>query len=134
MHLFFFSSRRRHTRYWRDWSSDVCSSDLVTGARMMFHYIRIGGVKADLPLEIPEQIWDYVESLERNFKPDFIDLIEGNEIFISRTRGVGQLTQEKAIEMGLTGPPLRCTGVDFDVRLDYPYSVYPELTFDVVTD
>jgi NADH-quinone oxidoreductase subunit D len=108
--------------------------EAVTGARMMFHYIRIGGVKADLPPVIPEKIWDYVESLELNFKPDFIDLIEGNEIFISRTRGVGQMTQEKAIEMGLTGPPLRCTGVDFDVRMDYPYSVYPELKFDVVTD
>jgi NADH-quinone oxidoreductase subunit D len=108
--------------------------EAVTGARMMFHYIRIGGVKADLPPVIPEKIWDYVESLELNFKPDFVDLIEGNEIFISRTRGVGQMTQEKAIEMGLTGPPLRCTGVDFDVRMDYPYSVYPELKFDVVTD
>jgi NADH-quinone oxidoreductase subunit D len=108
--------------------------EAVTGARMMFHYIRIGGVKADLPSDIPEKIWDYVESLEKNFQPDFIDLIEGNEIFISRTRGVGKMTQEKAVEMGLTGPPLRCTGVDFDVRLDYPYSVYPELKFDVVTD
>jgi NADH-quinone oxidoreductase subunit D len=108
--------------------------EAVTGARMMFHYIRIGGVKADLPPDIPEKIWNYVESLEKNFKPDFIDLIEGNEIFISRTRGVGKMTQEKAVEMGLTGPPLRCTGVDFDVRIDYPYSVYRELKFDVVTD
>src|ERR671917_560254 len=108
--------------------------EAVTGARMMFHYIRIGGVKADLPEGIPEKIWEYVEGLEERIQPDFIDLIEGNEIFISRTRGVGQLTQEKAVEMGLTGPPLRCTGVDFDVRMDYPYSVYPELTFDVVTD
>src|SRR5215210_2658606 len=108
--------------------------EAVTGARMMFHYIRIGGVKADLPPDILQEIWDYVESLEKNFKPDFIDLIEGNEIFISRTRGVGKMTQEKAVEMGLTGPPLRCTGVDFDVRLDYPYSVYPELKFDVITD
>jgi NADH-quinone oxidoreductase subunit D len=108
--------------------------EAVTGARMMFHYIRIGGVKADLPPDIPEKIWKFIEGLEKNFQPDFIDLIEGNEIFISRTRGVGQLTQEKAIEMGLTGPPLRCTGVDFDVRIDYPYSIYPELTFDVVTD
>jgi NADH-quinone oxidoreductase subunit D len=108
--------------------------EAVTGARMMFHYIRIGGVKADLPPDIPQKIWDYVESLELNFKPDFIDLIEGNEIFISRTRGVGQLTQEKAVEMGLTGPPLRCTGVDFDIRRDYAYSVYPELDFDVITD
>ena len=108
--------------------------EAVTGARMMFHYIRIGGVKADLPPEIPEKIWEFVEGLEKNFQSDFIDLIEGNEIFISRTRNVGKMTQEQAVEMGLTGPPLRCTGVDFDIRLDYPYSVYPELKFDVVTD
>jgi NADH-quinone oxidoreductase subunit D len=63
-----------------------------------------------------------------------VDLIEGNEIFISRTRGIGQLTQEKALEMGLTGPPLRCTGISFDVRRDYPYSWYPNVEFDVITD
>jgi NADH-quinone oxidoreductase subunit D len=108
--------------------------EAVTGARMMFHYIRIGGVKADLPEGIPEQIWEFVEGLERRIQPDFVDLIEGNEIFIARTRGVGQLTQEKAIEMGLTGPPLRCTGVSFDVRRDYPYSWYPNVEFDVITD
>jgi NADH-quinone oxidoreductase subunit D len=108
--------------------------EAVTGARMMFHYIRIGGVKADLPPDIPEKIWSFIEGLEKNFQSDFVDLIEGNEIFISRTRNVGKLTQEQAVEMGLTGPPLRCTGVDFDIRLDYPYSVYPELKFDVVTD
>ena len=108
--------------------------EAVTGARMMFHYIRIGGVKADLPPDIPEKIWSFIEGLEKNFQPDFVDLIEGNEIFISRTRNVGKMTQEQAVEMGLTGPPLRCTGVDFDIRLDYPYSVYPELKFDVVTD
>jgi NADH-quinone oxidoreductase subunit D len=108
--------------------------EAVTGARMMFHYIRIGGVKADLPPDIPEKIWQFVEGLEENFQSDFVDLIEGNEIFISRTRNVGKMTQEQAVEMGLTGPPLRCTGVDFDIRRDYPYSVYPELDFDVITD
>jgi NADH-quinone oxidoreductase subunit D len=108
--------------------------EAVTGARMMFHYIRIGGVKADVPPDIPEKIWSFIEGLEKNFQSDFVDLIEGNEIFISRTRGVARMTQEKAVEMGLTGPPLRCTGVDFDIRLDYPYSVYPELKFDVITD
>jgi NADH-quinone oxidoreductase subunit D len=108
--------------------------EAVTGARMMFHYIRIGGVKADLPEGVPEQIWEFAEGLERRIQPDFIDLIEGNEIFIARTRGVGQLTQEKAIEMGLTGPPLRCTGISFDVRRDYPYSWYPNVEFDVITD
>ncbi len=108
--------------------------EAVTGARMMFHYIRIGGVKADLPPDIPQKIWDYLEGLEQRFQSDFVDLIQGNEIFISRTRGVGTMSQEKALEMGLTGPPLRCTGVDFDIRRDYPYSIYPELEFDVITD
>jgi NADH-quinone oxidoreductase subunit D len=108
--------------------------EAITGARMMFHYERIGGVKADLPEGIPEQIWEYVEGLERRLQPDFVDLIEGNEIFIARTRGVGQLTQETAIEMGLTGPPLRCTGVSYDVRRDYPYGWYPNVRFDVITD
>jgi NADH-quinone oxidoreductase subunit D len=108
--------------------------EAVTGARMMFHYIRIGGVKADLPEDIPEQIWNYVEGLESRLQPDFIDLIEGNEIFISRTRGIGKMTPDKAIEMGLTGVPLRCTGVEFDVRKHYPYGWYKNLDFDVVTD
>src|SRR4051794_34895410 len=108
--------------------------EAVTGARMMFHYIRIGGVKADLPEDIPEKIWETIEGLESRFQPDFVDLIEGNEIFIARTRNVGKMTQEKAIEMGLTGPPLRCTGVDFDIRRDYPYGWYPNVEFDVITD
>jgi NADH-quinone oxidoreductase subunit D len=108
--------------------------EAVTGARMMFHYIRLGGVKADLPEDIPQRIWDYIESLEDHFQRDFVDLIEGNEIFVARTRDVGKMTQEKAIEMGVTGPALRCTGVDFDIRRDYPYSWYPNVEFDVITD
>ena len=108
--------------------------EAVTGARMMFHYVRIGGVKADLPEDIPQQIWDYIEGLEQRFDSDFVDLIEGNEIFIARTRGVGRITPEKAIEMGLTGVPLRCTGVEFDVRKHYPYGWYKNLDFDVITD
>ena len=108
--------------------------EAITGARMMFHYVRIGGVKADLPPDMPQRIWDYVESLEANYQSDFVDLVQGNEIFISRTRNVGTMSQEKALDMGLTGPPLRCTGVDFDIRRDYPYSVYNELDFAVITE
>ncbi len=108
--------------------------EAITGARMMFHYIRIGGVKADLPPDMPQRIWDYIETLEANYQSDFVDLVQGNEIFISRTRNVGTMSQEKALDMGLTGPPLRCTGVDFDIRRDYPYSTYNELDFDVITE
>lgn len=106
----------------------------VTGARMMFHYIRIGGVKADLPEGMPEKMWEYIEGLEQRFDNDFVDLISGNEIFIARTRNVGKITPEKAVEMGLTGVPLRCTGVPFDVRKHYPYGWYKNLDFDVITD
>jgi NADH-quinone oxidoreductase subunit D len=108
--------------------------EAVTGARMMFHYIRIGGVKADLPEDMPQKIWDYIETLEANYQSDFVDLVQGNEIFISRTRNVGTMTPDKALNMGVTGPPLRCTGVDFDIRRDHPYSVYSELDFDVITE
>ncbi len=108
--------------------------EAVTGARMMFHYIRIGGVKADLPEGMPEKMWSYIEGLEQRLEPDFVDLIEGNEIFTSRTRGVGKMTSEQAVEMGLTGVPLRCTGVEFDVRKHYPYGWYKNLDFDVITD
>jgi hypothetical protein len=66
--------------------------------------------------------------------PEFVDLIETNEIFVARTRGVGRMSPELAIDMSLTGPPLRATGVDFDVRRDYPHSWYPNVEFNVVTD
>src|ERR671921_691220 len=108
--------------------------EAVTGARMMFHYIRIGGVKADLPDGMTETMWSYLEGLEERMQRDFVDLIAGNEIFISRTRGIGKITPEKAVEMGLTGVPLRCTGVEFDVRKHYPYGWSKNLDFDVVTD
>lgn len=108
--------------------------EAITGVRMMYHYFRIGGVKADLPPGMAEEIWEYIEGLEERFEPDLVQLIQGNEIFIGRTRNVGKMTPEQALEMGLTGPPLRCTGVDFDVRRDYPYGWYPNVDFDVVTD
>jgi NADH-quinone oxidoreductase subunit D len=108
--------------------------EAVTGVRMMYHYFRIGGVKADLPPGMVEEIWEYVEGLEERFEPDLVELVQGNEIFVGRTRNVGKMTPEQALEMGLTGPPLRCTGVDFDIRRDYPYGWYPNVDFDVVTD
>ncbi len=108
--------------------------EAITGARMMFHYIRIGGVKADLPPGILEEISEYLDGLEVRFERDIVELVTGNEIYVSRTKGVGTMTPEQALDMGVTGPPLRGTGVDFDIRRDYPYSVYPELDFDVITD
>lgn len=108
--------------------------EAITGARMMFHYFRIGGVKADLPPGILEEISEYLDGLEGRFQTDTVDLVTGSEIYVARTKGVGTMTPEQALDIGVTGPPLRGTGVDFDIRRDYPYSVYNELDFDVVTD
>ncbi|WP_119068297.1 NADH-quinone oxidoreductase subunit D [Rubrobacter indicoceani] len=108
--------------------------EAICGARMMFHYIRIGGVKADVPEGLLEEIYEYVDGLGARFQADLVELVVGNEIYISRTKGVGMMTPEQAVEIGVTGPPLRGTGVGFDSRRDYPYSVYPELDFDVITD
>ncbi|CAN5526255.1 MAG: NADH-quinone oxidoreductase subunit D [Rubrobacteraceae bacterium] len=108
--------------------------EAITGARMMFHYFRIGGVKADLPPGILEEISEYLDGLEGRFQTDTVDLVTGSEIYVARTKGVGRMTPEQALDIGVTGPPLRGTGVDFDIRRDYPYSVYNELDFDVVTD
>ncbi|MBA2376267.1 MAG: NADH-quinone oxidoreductase subunit D [Actinomycetota bacterium] len=108
--------------------------EAITGARMMFHYFRIGGVKADLPPGILEEISEYLDGLEGRFQTDTVDLVTGSEIYVARTKGVGRMTPEQALDIGVTGPPLRGTGVDFDIRRDYPYSVYNELDFNVVTD
>jgi NADH-quinone oxidoreductase subunit D len=108
--------------------------EAITGARMMFHYFRIGGVKADLPPGILEEISEYLDGLEGRFQTDVVELVTGSEIYVARTEGVGKMTPEQALDIGVTGPALRGTGVDFDIRRDYPYSVYPELDFDVVTD
>lgn len=108
--------------------------EAICGARMMFHYLRIGGVKADLPPGMEEKIFEYVDGLEERFQKDLVELVTGSEIYVARTKGIGRMSPEQALEIGVTGPALRGTGVDFDIRRDYPYSVYSELDFDVITD
>jgi NADH-quinone oxidoreductase subunit D len=102
----------------------------VTGARLTVTYCRVGGVKADLPD-------DFVEPCAMAFKETrkVIDeahgLLTRNRIFVDRMSGTGVISQEDAISYGITGPFLRSTGVDFDVRKDCPYAVYDRLPFDV---
>ena len=89
------------------------------GAQMITGPLVVGKVLSREPdLEIVGEAANGREAVKlcRRFEPDLVELIQGNEIFVGRTRGVGTMTPEQALEMGLTGPPLRCTGVDFDVR------------------
>jgi NADH-quinone oxidoreductase subunit D len=103
----------------------------LCGARLTYNYLRIGGVAFDVPG--PEYIEKCSRFAARFIKicDEFDRLITENEIFIKRLAGLAVIPQKMAIDYGLVGPNLRASGMDWDVRRDLPYSVYPELEFEV---
>ncbi len=103
----------------------------LCGARMLYNYIWVGGVSHDFPPKFKERVAEFL----KYYKPQAIELhnlLNENEIFIQRTRNIGVLPPDVAINYGCSGPMLRGSGVKWDLRRDDPYSVYPELEFDVV--
>ncbi len=106
--------------------------EAVSGQRMMTSYVRVGG----LSLEPPRDLYDTIRAFLKDF-PSKIDEYEGllqtNPIWMNRLKGVGYLSPEDAIALGVTGPPLRASGIDFDVRRDMPYSGYEKFQFNVPT-
>jgi NADH-quinone oxidoreductase subunit D len=102
----------------------------VSGQRMMTSYFRVGGLSLEPPLDFYKQVQDFL-----NIMPDRINqyenLLTGNPIWIKRIKGVGYLSPEDAIALGVTGPPLRASGVDWDLRRDMPYSGYEKFQFKV---
>ncbi len=106
--------------------------EAATGLRMNHAYIRIGGVVMDLPPGAEEKIGDFLQLMPGRIK-EYEDLLSRNPIWIERNRGVGVLPAEDAIALGVTGPPLRASGVAKDVRRDEPYGGYETYEFDVVT-
>jgi NADH-quinone oxidoreductase subunit D len=104
--------------------------EMVSGQRMMTSYFRIGG----LALEPPTGWMDRVEKVVRTFPSrfdEYEDLLTKNRIWLARTQGVGLLTASDAIALGVSGPSLRGSGVDYDVRKYFPYSSYDEFDFQV---
>jgi len=104
----------------------------VTGQRMLFNYFRIGGVNGDLNHEFMSRLGDWMSRALTQAEAS-AGLLNENEIFVRRMRGIGRLDRETALRMGVTGPNLRAAGVPYDLRRAHPYSVYPELEFDVPT-
>lgn len=102
----------------------------VTGARLTISYTRIGGVKHDLPHDFAEQTLDSLNKVRR-LLADCDRLLSRNRIFIDRVSGVGVILKDTAISYGLTGPILRSTGVNYDVRKAQPYLIYDQLDFSV---
>jgi len=104
----------------------------LTGARMLFNYMRIGGVNGDLNHEFMSRLGSWMSRAGKHIDAN-TKLLNENEIFVRRARGLGTVDRELALRMCMTGPNLRSTGVPFDVRRAHPYSIYPELDFDIPT-
>jgi NADH-quinone oxidoreductase subunit D len=104
----------------------------LTGARMLFNYFRIGGVNGDLNHEFMSRLGDWMSRAGKQTEAN-AGLLNENEIFVRRTRGVGVMDREMALRYGVTGGNLRASGVPFDLRRAHPYSVYPELEFNIPT-
>jgi NADH-quinone oxidoreductase subunit D len=104
--------------------------EMVSGQRMMTSYFRVGGVALEPPLGFFDRVRDFA-----GYFPEKVDeyenLLTGNPIWLMRTKGVGRLTAEDAIALGATGPTLRGSGVDIDLRRDMPYSSYEKFQFKV---
>jgi len=104
----------------------------LSGARLTYNWIRIGGVKNDLPAGFLEDLQDFVDYMPKRLD-ELDNLLAENDIFQVRTQGIGVLTREVAWSYGVTGPMLRSTGLAHDLRREQPYSVYPKLDFRVPT-
>lgn len=107
----------------------------LTGQRLMFNYLRLGGVAWDLPEpreDFFEKIRDFTDDLPSKLD-EYHDLLTSNELFQLRCVDTGVLDADTAKQYGCTGPVARASGVDYDLRRDDPYGYYPELDWDVVT-
>ncbi|MEM0074618.1 MAG: NADPH-quinone oxidoreductase, partial [Candidatus Micrarchaeaceae archaeon] len=98
------------------------------GARMFYVNIRPGGMFRDLPRDFEEQTLSTLDYFEKRVR-EYEHYIESNEIFTERTKGIGVLSGKEAIALGVTGPVLRASGVNYDVRSNMPYYAYSELGF-----
>jgi NADH-quinone oxidoreductase subunit D len=104
--------------------------EALTGARLTTSYTRIGGVARDLPPGWVEQCRKFLSEVVVNIN-EVATLLDRNRIWVDRTRDVGVIPKDVAVNYGLTGPNLRGSGVDFDLRKKQPYLIYKELDFDV---
>jgi len=114
----------------RDEVVDLLSA--ISGQRMLFNFFRVGGVNFDANDEFFSRLGTWragvLKTIEMNER-----ILTDNEIFRGRTIGMGVLSGKEAISLGVSGPNLRASGVPFDVRKAHPYSIYPELEFEVIT-
>jgi NADH-quinone oxidoreductase subunit D/NADH-quinone oxidoreductase subunit C/D len=108
--------------------------EMVSGSRMMCNYMRFGGVAADLTEDFMEPATFLINEQLTRATDELEQLVQDNEIFHMRTKGVSVLDPDLAIALSITGPLLRATGVPYDIRKAEPYSIYDRFDFDVITE
>ena len=112
----------------REWLLDIYEK--ICGARLTVSYPRIGGVRLDFTSEIIDELYKFTEEFPSRIL-DYETLIDVNRIWLKRTKGIAVISAEKAVNLGLTGPSLRGSGVPYDVRKFQPYDAYDEVEFEV---
>lgn len=114
----------------RDREGMMSLFEALAGSRFTVNYLRVGGVLHDFPKGWLAACEAWLDTLEKNMH-ELEVLISGNEIFESRTQGVGYVDPQQALAYGLSGPMLRGSGVNFDMRVDHPYMAYREVPVNV---
>ena len=117
---------------WRDRDLALDLNEAYSGVRMMTSFTRVGGVAWDLPDGWIDQLQRFVDVMPKRLD-DFEAMLTQNPIWRQRLEGVGVLSREDAIEAGVTGPVLRASGVNYDVRKAFPYCGYEQYDFEVPT-
>jgi NADH dehydrogenase I D subunit len=105
--------------------------EMTCGARLTVSYPRIGGVRNDVSQEFLDKLYEFTEEFPKIVEDQYETLIDQNRIWLQRTKGIGVISAEEAINWGLTGPTLRGSGVPYDIRKYAPYDAYPYVEFDV---
>jgi len=104
--------------------------EMISGQRMMTSYFRIGGLALEPPLGFFEKVREFAERFPSKVD-EYENLLTGNPIWLMRTKGIAKITAEDALALGASGPTLRGSGVDIDLRRDMPYSGYENFKFNV---
>lgn len=107
--------------------------EMVSGQRMMTTYIRPGGLWRDVPFEFDTAVRNVLNTFPKRID-EYEDLLTKNPLFLDRTLGIGKISAEEALQWGVTGPSLRGSGPDWDLRKKRPYSGYEQYDFEVPTE